>query len=95
MRQEQLSDQSISRQITEDEWLAEGAKDRGVVWSQIDERTLRECDASLAHLDNEDFVYYLPAFLCAALRQLASGNADYDDLVGGTVFAVCHKTRAC
>src|ERR1700731_2877099 len=90
LRQAQLADQTMSREITEEEWRREGERDRGGEWTQIDDATLRECDAALSFLDEEGFVYYLPAFPTVALRQLAGGKDDTDDLFNGAVFHVTH-----
>jgi uncharacterized protein DUF6714 len=90
LRQAQLGDQTMSREITDDEWRNEGERDRGIVWTQLEETMLRECDAALSFLDEDGFVYYLPAFLTAALRQIAAGKSDLDDLVTG---AVSHVTN--
>jgi len=88
LRQGQLGDQTMTREISEDEWRREGERDRGVVWTQIDESTLRECDSALCFLDEEGFLYYLPAYLCAALRNIAAGRGDSSYLVNGAVFHV-------
>jgi hypothetical protein len=86
LRQAQLGDQTMSREITEAEWAREGERDAGVPWPQIDEATLRDCDASLSFLNEEGFVYYLPAYLRAALRRMTPGDGVIDDLIGGAVF---------
>ena len=89
LRQAQLGDQTMSREIPEHEWVAEGERDRGVRWTDVEEQTLRECPAALSFLDDEGFVYYVPAFLSAALRQIIAGRLN-DDLVSHAVFAVTH-----
>jgi hypothetical protein len=88
LRQAQLGDQTLSREITDDELRKEGERDRGVPWTQIEDATLRECDAALSFIDDAGFVYYLPAFLSAALRQIAAGRTDSDRLVDSAVFHV-------
>jgi hypothetical protein len=88
LRQAQLGDQTMSREVTDEELRREGERDAGIVWSKVDEATLRECDAALSFLDEDGFVYYLPAYLSAALRQIAAGNADSDALVTQAVFHV-------
>jgi hypothetical protein len=88
LRQGQLGDQTMTREISEDEWRREGERDCGVIWTQVDESTLRECDSALCFLDEEAFVYYLPAYLCAALRSIAAGRSESNYLVNGAVFHV-------
>jgi hypothetical protein len=74
LRQAQLGDQTLSREITDDELRKEGERDRGVPWTQIEDATLRECDAALSFIDDAGFVYYLPAFLSAASPGVYSGT---------------------
>jgi hypothetical protein len=93
LRQGQLADETLSREITPEEWEAEGAKDRGVIWTAIEVSALLECEAALSHLDEDAFVYYLPAFICFAIRHLDSPDHDHASLVGATVFAVTHRSN--
>jgi hypothetical protein len=89
IRQAQLSDQGMSREISEEEWEAEGAKDRGIPWPEIPDEVLASCDAALSHLDEDGFVYYLPAFLSYAVRHVSSGLFDTDWMsMHFTIFAV-------
>lgn len=80
----------MSHDITDEVWEAEGDRDRGVIWGAVDDITLEECDAALSHLDEEGFVYYLPAFLRLAVRQLASGYSDRSRCFSGVVFHLTH-----
>ena len=41
LRQAQLADQSLSREISDVEWEAEGVKDRSLSWIQITDHTIR------------------------------------------------------
>ena len=89
VRQAQLSDQGISREISQAEWEAEGVKDRGLTWPEIPDETIVACDAALSHLDEEGFVYYLPAFLSYAVRHMSSGIVDSNWMaMNFTIFAV-------
>jgi len=94
LRQAQLADQSLDRAISDDEWDKEGQKDRHIFWPDLSIDQLVECEAALAHFDEQSFVYYLPAFLRAAVQ-----NADVDVLhplsgiVGSTVFSVTDRSN--
>jgi hypothetical protein len=91
LRQAQLGDETLSREIDDDEWRAAGERDGGIPWTQVDEATFRECDAALSFIDEEGFAYYIPALLSAALRLIAAGRPD-DELVDRAVFHVtCMK----
>jgi hypothetical protein len=92
LRQGQLADQSIRRCITEEEWDAEGAKDRGVTWSEVQDDELMACDAALAHLAEGSFVYYLPAFLRFATTHIAEPFGPGSNTTGFAVFAVTHRS---
>jgi hypothetical protein len=92
LRQGQLADQSISRCITQEEWDAEGAKDRGVTWTQVRDDELVSFDAALAHLDENSFVYYLPAFLRFATTHIVQSYDKRSLIVNFTVFAVAHRS---
>lgn len=61
LHQTQLADQSMSREISEKEWRAAGEVDAGRSWQDYGDGELMACDVALAHLDEEAFVYYLPA----------------------------------
>ena len=72
--QGQLADQSMAREISEAEWNVEGNKDRHKPWTGYEVQDLANCRAALAHLDEQAFVYYLPAFLSFAARYGTSEN---------------------
>jgi hypothetical protein len=93
LRQGQLTDQGMGRSISEEEWEAEGRRDRGVPWPQIEDSALEECDAALSHLDNEDFIYYLPAFLAYLVRDIAAGRRDVGGLAGYVIFAITDQSN--
>jgi hypothetical protein len=75
LQQAQLADQSMDREIGEEEWEAAGRIDRGVIWKDVRRETLIKCDAALSHTTEEGFVYYIPAYMRLALLQFDS-NAD-------------------
>lgn len=93
LHQAQLADQSMSRGIGDEEWLAEGARDSGRTWETFTEAELMACGAALSHLDESDFVYYLPAFLLLALRYL---DVEWDHpawaITISAVFAVTNRS---
>ena len=93
LHQAQLADQSMSREISEKEWDAAGAVDAGRNWQEFADEELMVCEVALAHLEEEAFVYYLPAFLRFAVRHCAAGWPDpTESLVGSAVFSVTHRS---
>jgi hypothetical protein len=93
LHQGQLADQSISREIPESEWQAEGEKDRSTTWPALDAKDLVNCEAALSHLDEPSFVYYLPAFLTFAIQNLNSESFAYDRAVNSAVYAVTERSN--
>lgn len=94
LHQAQLTDESMSREISEVEWAAAGARDAGRMWDSFTDSDLASCDAALSHLDELSFVYYLPAFLLLALRHLEVewGHPAWA-ITGSAVFAVTHRSE--
>jgi hypothetical protein len=93
LRQAQLADQSLSRTISDTEWSKEGTKDRGILWDQLADQTILECDASLAHLDEEGFVYYLPAYLSFAVRNLSSRDSEHQKMIGFVISSLSNRSN--
>ena len=89
--QAQLLDVTLSRKIDQAEWMAAGARDSGRTWGDYRESELMACDAALYHQDEIGFVYYLPAFLLMALRQLAvAGIPRVEEKIFPALFAITH-----
>jgi hypothetical protein len=94
LRQAQLADQSLSKKISDAEWEAEGARDRGLSWSQVADEQLVECEAAISHLDEESFVYYLPAFLRFAVRHVDVGiSGENGILMNSILFGVTNLSN--
>jgi hypothetical protein len=92
LHQAQLADQSMSREIPEQEWIAAGWVDAERSWQAFGDDELLACDAALAHLEETAFVYYLPAFLIFAVHHCAATWPDPSEaLVGSTVFSVTQR----
>jgi hypothetical protein len=83
--QAQQCDRTLDREISEAEWEATGRLDRGLTWKEVDSATLLKCDAALSHIAEEGFVYYIPAYLRLALRQLADSTDPPWEAYGSTI----------
>lgn len=70
LHQAQLTDQGISRKISDTEWAAALAKDRETEWYEVNATAVDECDASLSHLSPIGWRFYLPAYMLRALELL-------------------------
>jgi hypothetical protein len=93
LHQGQLADQSLAREIPEAEWNAEGEKDRTTPWPAFEAQDLVNCEAALSHLDENAFVYYLPAFLTFAVHNLNSESFPHGRAVNSTVCAVTQRSN--
>jgi len=79
--------------VTLEQREAAAASDAGRQWPRYSDEELATLDAAMSHLIDEVFVYYLPAYLCAAARHV---SADIDDpwgpLVGHACFQVTNRS---
>lgn len=73
LRQVALSDQGISRDISDQEWEDAGRIDRDVPWTALSDTDLIECRDGVAHLWGPELTYYLAALLRFAVRHLDAG----------------------
>jgi hypothetical protein len=89
LRQVTLSDQGISREISDEEWESAGRIDRDVPWSALSDSDLIECQDGVAHLVGLEFAYYLGALLRFAVRHLDARITTREwSLVGSVIFNV-------
>jgi hypothetical protein len=65
----------MGREITDEEWRGAGELDGGRSWNEFPDADLMACDTALSHLDEQFFVYYLPAYLLFALRYIPLGRS--------------------
>jgi hypothetical protein len=92
LHQAQLLDQSMSREISEAEWVETGRLDAGRTWREFTDEELMGCNAALAFFDEPAFVYYLPAFILFALRYwTVSWSHPARSVVGSVVFSLTRR----
>ena len=70
LHQAQLADQSMSRDITDEERRAARDRDSQLDWREVPGVYLDECDAALSQLSPQGWHFYLPAYLRRALELL-------------------------
>ena len=64
MRQFLLTDKyGMTREITKVEWAQAGKARVDNKWADIPDSEIEECDCQLAHMQAEEFWYYLPAYM--------------------------------
>jgi hypothetical protein len=93
LAQAHLADDSMAREITEDEWNAAARSDGQRTWRDFSDDDLLARRLALAHLDPDGFVYYLPAFLCFDLRHYKDDWTNQAWLLSGSaVFFVTERS---
>ena len=93
LHQGRLGDFTMEREITKEEWKDAYNKDYGVTWKGVSDADLMGCEVALAHLDEISFVYYLPAFMLFAARNIHVDLLAVErDAVGGAIFSVTNRS---
>ena len=85
LHQAVLGDQTMAREISNAEWAAAAALDEDRNWSSYSDEELIACEVALAHLPEEAFVYYLPAFIGFCSRHLTSNPLRKGSRLASTV----------
>ena len=69
LRQFKLTDdKGMSCEITQEEWSAAGKNRIDRRWSDIPDEEIEECGCQLAHMQEREFVYFLPAYMRFAIN---------------------------
>jgi hypothetical protein len=90
LQEAELADSTLDREIPDEEWQAAQKAGKGVAWSQVPLEVLLDCPAALSHISETGFVYFAPAYICAALDHLKEPKPQTEELVGSTVFHLTH-----
>jgi hypothetical protein len=90
LHQAQLLDDSMRREIPENEWLAAKDRDRETDWRDVPAAYLDECDAALSHATPASWHFYIPAFMLRALHLLDVRAVD-DFLPGSVIFHLTYR----
>ena len=93
LRQAQLADETLDREISEEEWNATRRIDHAVVWKAIEPAALIACDSALSHISEAGFVYYIPAYMRLALNQLGAVADPEWDAFGSTTFHLTNRNN--
>lgn len=88
--QTHMADALYMRRITEAEHATAPARDGGRTWKEYRDEELRELDAALAHQQVAGFAYFLPAYLCAAVRHV--DGEDWWTFVGHANFQLMNRS---
>jgi hypothetical protein len=85
LRQFLLIDQKeMAGEITPEEFADAGNSRSDTTWKDISDREIEECNCQLAHMEAEEFRYYLPAYMSYSIRNVHAPWWDLD-ILGFTV----------
>ena len=88
LRQFKLTDEKgMSEGITEDEWNKAGKPRGDSNWQSIPDSEIEECGCLLAHMQAEEFHYYLPAYMRYSVKHYQKSILE-SDILGTTVFSL-------
>jgi hypothetical protein len=88
LRQFQLTDEKgMSGTITDEEWADAGGSRPDRRWQDLSDVEIEACGCQLAHMQGEDFRYYLPAYLRYAIRHAGASLLD-GQVVEFTIYGV-------
>ena len=89
LRQYAISDEGIRRDISDEEWEAARRIDGDIPWTELPASGLVASRVGLAFLDDQDFVYYLPAFPRFAYERIDTHMVpDEEECFSSALFAV-------
>lgn len=93
LRQFRLTDKKgMSGKITKEEWNEAGRTRVDGRWQEVPDSEILECDCVLAHMQAEEFRYFLPAYMRYSLRNLTSEY--HENLICGmTIFSLTLSKR--
>ena len=81
------SEYGLTRDITDDEWVHAGKGRVDTKWQDIPDFEIEECNCLLAHMQAEEFQYYLPAYMRYSVKHYQKSIWE-SDIIGSTVFSL-------
>jgi hypothetical protein len=85
IHQAQLADETLDREIPDEEWLVAKRQDPGIDWRDVPANSLDECDAAMSHATPTSWLFYLPAYMKRAL-ELLNVNSEGSNLPNSVMF---------
>ena len=93
LHQGYLADDTLAREVSESEWQRAADLDAGRDWLSYSDEELIATEPALAHLSEEAFVYYMPAYISFAATHIGSDSLDPEwELVGSIIFFLTHRS---
>jgi hypothetical protein len=93
LRQFKLTDEKgMSEGITEAEWNKAKKVKGDSIWQGIPDSEIEECGCLLAHMQAEEFQYYLPAYMRYSVKHYQQSILE-SDILGSTVFSLYPSSK--
>jgi hypothetical protein len=93
IHQAQLADETLDREIPDEEWLVAKLRDPEINWHDVPAPSLDECDAALSHATPTSWLFYLPAYMKRAL-ELLTANSEGSNLPNSVIFHLTLERRS-
>jgi len=90
LHQAQLAGQSLSREISQEEWDAEKLRDPETDWRDVPAASIDECSAALSHATPRCWLFYMPAYMKRAL-ELRDADSLETHLPDSVIFHLTHE----
>jgi hypothetical protein len=90
LQEAELIDRTLSREIGDVEWEAVRRAGENLTWKQVALDVLLSCSTALSHISTVGFVYFVPAYMRAALLHRANPQPRTEALLTSTVFQLTH-----
>jgi hypothetical protein len=93
LRQFRLTDlYGMAGEITDQAWNDAGRNRIDNSWQEIPDSEIEECECLLAHMEAEEFLYYLPAYMRYSVKNVSTPIST-NDILGSTVFSLYPSTQ--
>jgi hypothetical protein len=93
LRQYFLTDQhGMSREITQKEWVKAGKARVDSEWEEIPDSEIEECNCLLAHMQANEFRYFLPAYMRYSVKNFRKSICE-TDIIGSVVSSLFPSSK--
>lgn len=93
LRQFNLTDKhGMSGDISASDWARAANLRVDAIWQDIPDVEIKECGNQLAHMQADEFLYYLPAYMRYAVKHVTLSIWE-SDILGGVVFSLSPKSQ--
>jgi len=96
LHQAQLEDEGMGRKISREEYeMAARFDKKHGAWTEVRQSELEQCPNAMSYFLPKTWMFYLPAYLCAAVNAVADSAAESErQLVPDVLFALTYRHAA-